>query len=134
MAILAGMFETLFTSYCSVCLSEGFFLALQHRKIAKAKKQAFFKLNNCQKNFSIACAEQQRFIILNSCNFACKYKKITEIYRFESAQILLSLISWKIKLGARSSGLHILFKTAFSDVVFLKLTFRSPVRGASSEQ
>ena len=27
MSILAGMFETLFNSYCSVCLSEGFFLA-----------------------------------------------------------------------------------------------------------
>ena len=40
----------------------------------------------------------------------------------------------KIKLGARLSGLHILFKTAFSDVFLLKLTFRSPLRGASSEQ
>ena len=59
-----------------------FFLLLQHCKIAKAKKQAFFKLNNCQKNFSIACAEQQNFIILHSCNFACKYKKITEILSF----------------------------------------------------
>ena len=27
----------------------------------------------------LACAGQQSFIILNSCNFACKYKKITEI-------------------------------------------------------
>ena len=43
MSILAGMFKTLFNSYCSVCLSEGYFLLLQHRKIAKAKKQAFFK-------------------------------------------------------------------------------------------
>ena len=72
---------------------KAFFLLLQHRKIAKAKKQAFFKLNNCQKNFSIACAKQQSFITLNSCNFACQHKKITEIYRFESAQILVSLIS-----------------------------------------
>ena len=67
-----------------------FFLLLQHRKIAKAKKQAFFKLNNCRKNFSIACAEQQSFITLNICNFVCKHKKC---YRFESAQILVSLIS-----------------------------------------
>ena len=52
------------------------------RKIAKAKKQAFFKLHNCQKNFSIACAEQQSFIILNGCNFDCKHKKITEILSF----------------------------------------------------
>ena len=37
---------------------KAFFLRLQHRKIAKAKKQIFFKLNNCQKNFLIACAEQ----------------------------------------------------------------------------
>ena len=27
MSILAGVFETLFNSYCSVCVSEGFFLA-----------------------------------------------------------------------------------------------------------
>ena len=95
MSISAGMFETVFNSYCSVCLlSEGFFLLLQHRKLAKAKTQAFFKLNNCQKTFSIACAEQQCFIILNGCNFACKHKKITEILSFvESAQILVSLIS-----------------------------------------
>ena len=63
-------------------LKKAFFLLLQHRKIAKAKKQAFSKSNNCQKNFSIACAEQQSFIILNSFNFACKPKKITEILSF----------------------------------------------------
>ena len=57
-------------------------MLLQHRKIARAKKQAFFNLNNCQKNFSIACAEQQSFITLNSCNFACKHKKITEVLSF----------------------------------------------------
>ena len=50
--------------------------------ILRTKKQAFFKLNNCRKNFSIACAEQQSFIILNSSNFACKHKKITEILSF----------------------------------------------------
>ena len=64
MSILTAMFVTLFNFYCSVCLSEGFFLLLQHRKIAKEKKYAFFKLNNCQKIFSFACAEQQRSIIL----------------------------------------------------------------------
>ena len=84
MSFLAGMFEALSNSYSSVCLRQvkAFFLLLQHRKIAKAKKQAFFKLNNGRKNFSIACAEQQSFIILNSCNFACKHKKITEILSF----------------------------------------------------
>ena len=82
MSISAGMLETLFNSNCSVCLREGFFLLLQHRKIAKAKKQAFFKLNNCQKNFSIASAEQQSFVILNSCNFAYKHKEVTKILSF----------------------------------------------------
>ena len=82
MLILAAMLKTLFNSYCSVCLSEHFSLLLQYHKIAKEKKQAFFNLNNCQKNFSIACAEQQSFIISNSCNFACKHKKITEILSF----------------------------------------------------
>ena len=86
MSISAGMFETLFNFYSSVCLRlnqvKAFFLLLQHRKIAKAKKQTFFKLNNCRKNFSIACAEQQSFITLNSCNFACKHTKITEILSF----------------------------------------------------
>ena len=93
MSILAGMFETLFNSYCFVCLSEGIFLLLQHRKIAEAKKRAFFKLNNRSKKFSIVCAEQQSFIILNSRNFACKHKKSLKFFRFESTQILVSLIS-----------------------------------------
>ena len=51
MSILAAMFETLFNFYCSVCLREGFSIFLQHRKISKEKKQAFFKLNNLQKFF-----------------------------------------------------------------------------------
>ena len=41
MSILAARFVTLFNSYSSVCLSEGCFPALQHRKIAKEKKQVF---------------------------------------------------------------------------------------------
>ena len=60
MSILAGMFETLFNSDCSVCLSEGFFFLLHHRKIAKAKKQAFFKLNTTAKNFSQLLAQSNR--------------------------------------------------------------------------
>ena len=90
MSILSAMFETLFKTYCSVCFSESFFLLLQHCKNAKEKTQAFSKLNNCHKNFLSACAEQQRSIILNSCNFACKHKKITKFYCFESAQIVVS--------------------------------------------
>ena len=72
-----------------------FFLLLQHRKIAKAKKQAFFKLKNCRKNFSIACAEQQSFIILNSllAILLANTRKSLKFYRFESARILVSLIS-----------------------------------------
>ena len=74
MSILAGMFETLFNSYCSVCsrLSEGFFLPLKHRKIAKA---SFFQVEQLPKKFSNTCAEQQSFIILNSCNFIAKTRK-----------------------------------------------------------
>ena len=49
MSILAGMFETLFNSYCFVFSSEGFFLLLQHRKIAKAKKQAFSSWTTAKK-------------------------------------------------------------------------------------
>ena len=66
MSILAGMFETLFNSYCSVCKVKAFFLLLQHRKIAKAKKQAFLLVEQLPKKLSIACAEQQSFITLNS--------------------------------------------------------------------
>ena len=81
MSILAGMFENTFLIPIALlkCRLFSFFLLLQHREIAKAKKQAFFKLNNCQKNFSIACAEQQSFLILSSCNFTCKHKKIPEV-------------------------------------------------------
>ena len=79
MSILAGMFEILLNSYWSLCLSEGFFLALQHRKNCKSEKASFFQVEQLPKKFSIAGAEQCSFIILNSCNFACKYKKITEI-------------------------------------------------------
>ena len=64
MSVLVAMYVTLFNCYCSVCLSElrlkALFLLLQHRKIAKEVKQTFFKLNDGQKKFSIACAEQQR--------------------------------------------------------------------------
>ena len=40
----------------------------------------------------LCCVEQQSFIILNSCNFA-NTKKSLKFYRFESVQILVSLIS-----------------------------------------
>ena len=86
MSILAAMFVTLFNSYCSVCLKKDFFPLLQHRKIAKREKANFFKLNNCQKNFSFTCAEQQLSIILNSSSFACRRKKV-----IESAQNLVTL-------------------------------------------
>ena len=79
MSILAGMFETLFNSYCSVCLSEGFFLAFAASQNCKSEKASFFQVEQLPKKFSIACAKQRSFIILNSCNFACKYKKINEI-------------------------------------------------------
>ena len=80
MSILAGMFETLFNSYCSVCLSEGFFLAFAASWNCKSEKASFFQVEQLPKQFSTARAEQQSFVILNSCNFACKYTKITEIF------------------------------------------------------
>ena len=66
MPILVTIFVTVLNSYCSVCLIEGFFpvFAVLYHKIAKEKKLVIFKLNNYQRNFSIACAEQQRSIIL----------------------------------------------------------------------
>ena len=66
MSILAGMFETLFNSYCSVCLSEGFFLAFAASLNCKSEKASFFQVEQLPKKLSIACAEQQSFIILNS--------------------------------------------------------------------
>ena len=44
----------MFDSQCSL---------LQHQKFAKASKHAFFSFNNCQKFFSVACAELQRSMI-----------------------------------------------------------------------
>ena len=41
MPVMATMFLKLFYSQCSVCLSKGFSLFLQHHEIAKAKKRAF---------------------------------------------------------------------------------------------
>ena len=65
MSILATMFVTLCNFYCSEAWVEAFFLLLHHPKIAKEKKQSFFfRLINFQQYFSIACAEQQRFLIL----------------------------------------------------------------------
>ena len=51
MSILARMFETLFKSYCSVCLSDGFFLAFAdlNRKIAKV---SFFQVEQLPKNLN----------------------------------------------------------------------------------
>ena len=82
MPILASMFETLFNSYCSVCLSEGFFVALTASQNCKSEKASFFQIEQLPKKSSIACAEQQSFVILHSCNFACKHKKIPEILSF----------------------------------------------------
>ena len=64
MSFLAAMFVALFNSYCSLSVIKGFYPALQHCKIAKEKKQASSKLNNCQENFSIVWAKQQRSRIL----------------------------------------------------------------------
>ena len=50
MPILAGMFETFLISIALSAQVKALLLLLQNRKIAKAKKQAFFKLNNRQKN------------------------------------------------------------------------------------
>ena len=43
MSILAAMFVKMFNSYCSVCLSEGFFPAFPHRKTAKEKSKLFWR-------------------------------------------------------------------------------------------
>ena len=47
MSILAAMFVTLYNSYCSVCLNKD-----------------FFHVEQLPKKYLIACAEQQRSIIL----------------------------------------------------------------------
>ena len=93
MSILVGMFETLLNSYYSVCSSEGFFLAFAASQNRKSNKARFFQVEQQPKNFSIACAEQQSFIILNSCNFVANGRKSLKFYRFEAVQILVSLIS-----------------------------------------
>ena len=51
MSILEGMFETLLYSYCSVYLSEGFFLAFAASKICKSEKVSFFKVEQLPKKF-----------------------------------------------------------------------------------
>ena len=54
MSILATTFVNFFNFQCSVCWSKSSFTALFHlRKIAKAKKQTFFDLNNCHKFFQL---------------------------------------------------------------------------------
>ena len=70
MSILATMFVSRFNSGRSVFLIESFFHALQYCKVAKEKKQFCFKLNDSQKFFSVARAEQQRSTVLKCCNFA----------------------------------------------------------------
>ena len=58
MLILAAMFVTLFNSYCSVCLSKGFSLLLQHCKIGKKiKKVCFFQVEQVPKFFSQLLAQ-----------------------------------------------------------------------------
>ena len=44
MWILEDMFVTLFNSYCSVCLSEGFFPALAASKNRKTENASFFQV------------------------------------------------------------------------------------------
>ena len=51
MSILAGMFEALFNSYCSICLSEGFFLAFAASLDYKSEKASFFQVEQRPKIF-----------------------------------------------------------------------------------
>ena len=51
MSILVGMFETLLNSYCSVCLSEGFFLAFAALQNCKSEKPSFFQVERLPKRF-----------------------------------------------------------------------------------
>ena len=51
MSILAGMFETLLNSYCSVCLIEGFFLPFAASYNRKSEKATFFLVEQLPKKF-----------------------------------------------------------------------------------
>ena len=53
MSILAGLFVTLFNSYCSVCLSEGFFLAFAASYNCKKEKASIFQVEQLPKEFII---------------------------------------------------------------------------------
>ena len=65
MSILVDMFVTLFNSYCSVCLSEGFFPAFAASLNCKREKARFFQVEQLPKIFlNNACTEQQCSIIL----------------------------------------------------------------------
>ena len=64
MSILAGLLRNTLIPIALSAQVKAFFLLLQRRKIAKAKKQAFFKLNNCQKNSKLL-------------------RRVTELYNFE---------------------------------------------------
>ena len=57
MSILAAMFATPFSSYCSS--SKGLFPAFPPSQNCKREKASFFQVEqlNCQKNFSIASEE-----------------------------------------------------------------------------
>ena len=99
------MFENFFNSYCSVCLSGGFFLAFAASKNRKSEKAGFFQVEQLPKKFSIACAKQQSFNILNSCNFASNTRKLLKFYRFKSAQILVPLITGSLKIFLFGFGL-----------------------------
>ena len=72
---------------------KAFFLLLQHRKIAKAKKQAFFKLNNCQKHSQLLALSNRALESWIVAILLANTRKSLKFYRFKSAQILVSLIS-----------------------------------------
>ena len=82
MSILADKYVTLFNSYCSVCVIEGFFPAFAPSLNSKREKGSFFQVEQLPKNLLSACAEEKRSIIWKIGNFACKHKKIAEILSF----------------------------------------------------
>ena len=94
--IFAAMFVTRFDFYCSVCLSEGFFPAFQHCKIAKEKKQAFLKLNNCKKILNCLRRATALYNLRIVAILLTNTRKLLKFYRFESAQNLVSFIDMNL--------------------------------------
>ena len=90
MLILAAMFVALFHSYCWVCLKEGFFLFLQHQKIAKERKASFFQVEQLPKIFLICLCRATALYNLGMVTVLfTNTKKSLKFYGFKSAQILV---------------------------------------------